>query len=499
MPNLAANRAELAAVEGPQEPLAWRPSAEKAARYRDERVAYWNHYVRRAPSNYYHRRLAEIYRLIVPRGRRVLELGCGDGDLLAALEPSRGVGVDFADRRVERARAKHPGIEFVLQDVHELDLPGTFDYIIFSDLLNDLWDVERAFHRIAPLCEPGTRIVINSYNRLWETPLAAVRRMGLVNPFIAQNWFTAEDIENMLYLSGFETIRKWREILLPMRIPGADALFNRYLTRVAPIDGLSLANFLVARPAWQNRAASEPEPIVSVIVPARNEAGNIEGVFRRVPEMGAGTELVFVEDHSTDDTFEVIERTAARFPSRRCKIMRSPGRTKGKGDTVRAGLAAAAGEVLIILDADLTVAPEDLPRFYDALRSGKGEFINGVRLVYPMEQEAMRFINLAGNKFYSAAFSWLIGQPIKDTLCGTKVISRANYELIAKNRAYFGDFDPFGDFDLIFGAAKLNLKIVDLPVRYAERTYGRTNISRWRHGWMLLKMIGFASRRMKFV
>jgi len=236
---------------------------------------------------------------------------------------------------------------------------------------------------------------------------------------------------------------------------------------------------------------------VSVVVPARNEAGNIENIFRRVPEMGAGTELIFVEGHSTDDTCGVIERTAVNYPAMRAKIIRQTG--CGKGDAVRAGFAEAEGDLLMILDADLTVPPEDLPRFYEVLRSGKGEFVNGVRLVYPMETKAMRFFNLVGNKFFAVAFSWLLGQKIKDTLCGTKALSRQNYELLARNRGYFGEFDPFGDFDLIFGAAKLNLKIVDLPIRYANRTYGETNIARWRHGWLLIRMVMFACTRIKFV
>ena len=301
----------------------------------------------------------------------------------------------------------------------------------------------------------------------------------------------------MLYLSGFEMIRRWQEVLFPLRIPAVDSFFNKYLVKIAPFRMAALTNFLIARPSWQRKVAGDRKPLVSVVVPARNEAGNIENVFRRVPEMGAGTELIFVEGHSTDDTYAVIERSAANYPDRRVKILRQTGR--GKGDAVRAGFAEAEGDILMILDADLTVAPEDLPRFYEALRSGKGEFVNGVRLVYPMEAQAMRFFNLIGNKFFAGAFSWLLGQTIKDTLCGTKVLSRQNYELIARNRGYFGEFDPFGDFDLIFGAAKLNLKIVDVPIRYAERTYGETNIARWRHGWLLIRMVMFACTRIKFV
>ena len=238
------------------------------------------------------------------------------------------------------------------------------------------------------------------------------------------------------------------------------------------------------------------EPAVSVIVPARNESGNIKAIFERTPKMGCSTELVFVEGHSHDDTYAAIEREIAAHPQMKGRLFRQTG--IGKADAVRLGFAQATGDILMILDADLTVPPEDLPAFTRP-RSGRGEFINGVRLVYPMEKEAMQGLNFLGNKFFSLAFSWILGQPIKDTLCGTKVLWHKDYDLIVANRSYFGNFDPFGDYDLIFGAAKLNLKIIDLPIRYRERTYGSTNISRWKHGLLLFRMVAFAARRMKFV
>ena len=153
----------------------------------------------------------------------------------------------------------------------------------------------------------------------------------------------------------------------------------------------------------------------------------------------------------------------------------------------------------MILDADLTVAPEELPKFYLAIVSGRGEFINGSRFVYPMEKEAMRTINLAGNAVFAWLFSWLLNQRITDTLCGTKVLTRAHYKRIAEGRDYFGNFDPFGDFDLIFGASKLNLRILDIPVPYASRTYGESQISRFEHGFLLLRMFVFAFRKLKSI
>ena len=363
--------------------------------------------------------------------------------------------------------------------------------IILSDLVNDLWDVQGVFEQVRVLCDSHTRLILNFYSGLWHFPLSVAQRLNLAVPMLGQNWLTREDASNMLGLAGFDVIRQSQEILWPFPLGG---LANKFLVRLWPFREFALSNFIIARPRPET---SNGLPSVSIIVPARNELGNIKAIFERTPKMGSGTELIFVEGHSRDDTYTAIEREAAAHPSTSSLLLRQTG--IGKADAVRLGFAKATGDILMILDADLTVPPDDLPRFYEALRSGRGEFINGVRLVYPMEKEAMRGLNFIGNKFFSSAFSWLLGQHIKDTLCGTKVLWRKDYELIAANRSYFGDFDPFGDFDLLFGAAKLNLKIIDLPIRYRERTYGSTNISRWKHGWLLLRMVWFAARRIKFV
>lgn len=420
------------------------------------------------------------------------------GDLLAALQPSEGMGLDFSEEMVRRARVRHPDLRFVLGDAHDLtSLEGyTFDAIILSDLVNDLWDVQTALEQVARLAQPSTRIILNWYSRLWEPLLALAERLGVGKPTLYQNWLTIDDMINLLNLAGLETIRYWPEIMWPLSTPIFGTLANKYLVKLWPFTRLGLTTFLVVRPRPVN-PPDEQKPLVSVVIPARNEAGNIADILARTPEMGRGTELIFVEGHSDDDTYRIIETAIADSPERKCRLFRQTGR--GKGDAVRLGFAQAEGDMLMILDADLTVPPEDLPRFYDALCSGYAELANGVRLVYPMEDQAMRFANLIGNKFFSVAFSWLLGQPIKDTLCGTKVLWKKDYQRIAANRSYFGDFDPFSDFDLLFGAARLNLKIADVPIRYRQRTYGTTNIRRWSHGWLLLQMAVFAAMRLKFV
>jgi ubiquinone/menaquinone biosynthesis C-methylase UbiE len=443
----------------------------------------------------YHEAIASVARFYVPRGARVLEVGCGRGDLLAALEPSEGVGVDLSGAMVAMASARHPRLEFHRMAAERLSLPGrTFDYIVLSDLLGYLYDIRETFERLAAVSHPRTRIVVHWYSRVWQPVIHLLERLGLKCPLPYLNWTTPADVRNLLHLAGFETIRERGHVLVPARVGVVGGVLNRFVAHVPGVRAFAWSRWAVARPA--PRPVARP-PRVSVVVPCRNERDNIEHVVRRLPPLGAHTEVIFVEGHSRDDTLAECRRVAAAHPERDITVLVQSG--KGKGDAVRLGFARARGDLLLILDADLSVAPEDLPQFYSAVTSGVGEFAMGSRLVYTMDPRAMRFLNLLGNRFFGALLSILIGQPIKDTLCGTKVMWREDYERLAAGRAWFGDFDPFGDFDLIFGAAKLNLRIVEIPVRYRERTYGAPNISRFADGWLLLRMSARAALRLYFV
>ncbi len=444
-------------------------------------------------ARHYHRLLHRRYRFLVPRGLRVLELGCSSGELLAAVQPARGVGVDFSPTLVERGRRRFPQLEFHVADATAFETAETFDYILLSDLVNDLPDVQAMLERLHRFSTSRTRVVLNFFNHLWRPVLALAEKLGAKAPTPQQNWLSGDDMRNLLHLAGWEVVKADARILWPVRTPVLEPLLNRWLAPL--LRPLCLTSFMVARP----RVTASPDRhyTCSVVIPARNEAGNIEAAVQRTPELGLGTELVFVEGHSEDNTWEELQRVRQKYPERSIKVLKQ--QSAGKGGAVREAFAAATGDILFVLDADLTMPPEQLPKYYEALRSGTAEFVNGVRLVYPMEDQAMRFLNMMANKCFGLAFSWLLGQPIKDTLCGTKALFRADYESIARHRAYFGDFDPFGDFDLLFGASKLNLRHVDMPIRYAARTYGETNILRWRHGWLLLRMVLFAARRLKFV
>jgi ubiquinone/menaquinone biosynthesis C-methylase UbiE len=443
-------------------------------------------------NRFYHRSLEKYFSFIIPEKSNVIELGCGTGDLLNALRPSRGVGIDFSDQMIQIAKEKYPHLTFDVQDVHQLNIDETFDYVVLSDLITTLTDVQQAMMSLQDITTSRSRLVISTYNFVWEPILRLTEFLHLKARQPLQNWLSRGDIKNLLELEDFEIIKEERKILLPKKIPVLHFLFNKILVNLPIINYLGLVMIIVAR----KREIKPESRSVSIVVPARNEMGNIENAILRTPPFGTWQEFIYVEGNSSDGTYEEMLRVKKAYPEKKINVIRQTG--KGKGNAVREGFEVATGDILMILDSDLTTPPEDMPKFYEALTKNRGEFINGCRLVYPMEKEAMRFLNLIGNKFFSLFFTYLLGQRLKDTLCGTKVLLRDDYEKIKANRNYFGDFDPFGDFDLIFGAAKLNLKIVEIYVRYRDREYGSTQISRFKHGWLLIKMSIFAVKKFKF-
>jgi SAM-dependent methyltransferase len=448
-------------------------------------------------NSYYYQELFSLFTFIIPKKSAVLEIGCGTGNLLNHLFSAKGVGVDISKQMIEIGKKKYPEIKFLQMDAENISIKQKFDYIILSDSLVYFEDVQKLFLNLKNNCTSKTRLVINYHNYLWMPILNLAEKIGLKMPSKNINWLNFSDISNFLYLSGFEIVKKGERFIFPIYIPIMSNLLNKYVSQLPLLNHLCLINYLIAKPT-ETYPANNKLYSVSVVIPARNEKGNIENAVKRTPLMGKNTEIIFIEGHSKDNTLKEIGRVHAKYsPNKNLRFAVQKG--TGKGDAVRLGFDMAKGDILMILDADLTVPPEDLIKFYNAIAEGKGEFINGSRLVYPMEKEAMQTLNVFGNKFFSIMFSWLLGQTIKDTLCGTKVLFKKDYERIKKNRKFFGDFDPFGDFDLLFGSAKLNLKILELPIRYKAREYGSTNISRFKHGLLLLKMVFFAMKKIKFI
>lgn len=465
-----------------------------------ERIKYFNSVAKerekwRKRGAYYHKQLEKYIQYLIPSNSSVIEIGCGTGDLLAALNTRRGLGIDISPKMVEVARKQFPDLQFEVGDLENLQIKEMFEYVVLVETIGHVDDIQLAFEKLHKVCKPETRVIIVYYNYLWEPVLKFAEAVGLRMKQPLQHWLPLDDISNLLYLNDFEVIKKEYRFLMPLYIPLVSIFFNKFLANMPFFWKLSLNQVLIARPKGIRKPSKEVS--CSVIIPCRNEKGNIEQAVLQTPDMGKSTEIIFVEGHSQDGTLNECERVKNKYPEKDIKVFVQKG--KGKYDAVKKGFSHAKNDILMILDADLTVPPENLPKFFDAIVSGKGEFINGTRLVYQMEDQAMRFLNILANKFFSRAFTYILEQPIRDTLCGTKVLWKEDYLKIVEGRKYFGDFDPFGDFDLLFGASKLNLKIVEIPVKYRERTYGTTQINRFRHGLILLKMVFFALGRIKFI
>ncbi|MFZ4666691.1 MAG: glycosyltransferase [Prochlorotrichaceae cyanobacterium] len=480
---------------------------EQLRQHFDRLAPHWDRWKRR--NGYYYQDLEKLVRFFIPPQSVVLEVGCGTGDLLAAIDPKQGMGIDFSPAMVQIAQGKYPSQQFPHLQFHcaiaehltpdllpDLGNLGAIDYILLSESLSSFVDIQRVLQQLSPWCDRHTRIILTFHNFLWEPILRLGEHLGLRCPQPQQSWLSMTDVINLLQIAGYTSTQKGRRCLVPKGIPLLADWINRFIAPLPGLNHLCLTHYLVARK--QVHVSNPTAYTCSVIVPARNEAGNINATLDRLPPLGSHTEVIFVEGHSQDDTWNVIQTVMNRSrPGFSLKAFQQSG--QGKADAVHLGFAEATGDILIILDADLTVQPEDLDHFFEVISQGWGEFINGSRLVYPRSIAAMPGVNMLANKFFSLLFSFLLGQPIKDTLCGTKVLWREDFERMNADRDYFGNFDPFGDFELLFGAARFGLHIVDVPVRYQPRQYGSSNIAHVKEGLTLLKMCGFAAQKIKFI
>jgi len=450
-----------------------------------------------ARNAYFHARDLKNVRQFVSEGARVLEIGCGSGDFLASLHPSYGVGLDSAPSMVQLAAIRHPQLKFIHGNVEDREwiahVGGPFDFVILSDVIGFLFDIQYALESLQDVMSRQTRLIVTFYNRWFEPAARAYILSGLAMPRPQQNWLSQTDLVNVLNLAGFEVVRFHRSEFWPRRAFGLGTLLNRFVGSLPLLNRLCWRFYVVAR---SRNVIKSKDYTVSVLIPCRNEKGNIEACVQRMPEMGIGPqEILFIEGGSNDGTYEECLSVKARYSERNIGVLRQTG--KGKGDAVRLGFLKARGQIIIILDSDLTVPPESLPRVYAALADGIAEFVNCTRLIYPMPRDAMRPLNYVMNRLFAIVISYLLGHKLTDTLCGTKALFKEDYISISKDIQRLGSVDPFGDFDLLFGAARRSLHTIEVPIRYDARTYGTSQISRFSDGWQLLRMVWYAFWEMR--
>ena len=444
---------------------------------------------------YYYQDIEKFYKNFVQEEKKVLEIGSNLGYLLNSLQPCYGLGIEQNSQAVDHAKTHFSHLNFIASDAESFRPSDIlFDYIVLANMISYLTDITQTLKNLHQSCQPSTRLILTFHNPSWQIILKFASLIGQRRPLPQLNWLSYSDVTNILHLCQFEVVCHSKRLLLPKQIPLLSWFCNHVLAPLPFFNQFCLNEYIIARPIIQVSATLH----CSVIIPARNEAGNIEACIANMPQLGADTEIIFVEGGSTDETWEEILRIQKKYGDR-FKIRAYKQSGEGKKNAVWQGFETATGDVLIILDADLTVQPRDLVYFFEAIASGTCEFANGCRLIYPLSKSAMPWLNHVANRVFAFLLSYLLNTQIKDSLCGTKAISRQNYQKLAANRHFFGDFDPFGDFDLLFGAAKLGLKIVDIPVRYFPRTYGKSNIRHVKEGLILLKTCFHAAKKIKFI
>lgn len=448
-------------------------------------------------NRFYHKEILRYYKFAIPKNRSIIELGCSTGDLIGNLSPSYGVGVDISSAMIKIASEKYPSINFICQDIEDLSIDYKFDYIIISGTLGIVRDIQNLFEKLKSISTNNTRIIIDYYNPLWNPVVRIGQKIKLKLPELIENWLSIDDMKNFLYISGYQIIKNDFFLIFPKNIPLLSSILNKFIGKLPIIKHLSLSQIVIARIAEPIDNASDL--IVTVVITCRDEEGNIEGLVKRIPKMGRHTEILFVEGHSEDKTVEKIKEMITKYPDKDIRLLKQKG--IGQGDAFRMGFDEAKGDFVIWLEADLTTPPEEASLFWKAYISGKGEYINGSRFIYKMKKNAMPLLNFLGNRFFGNLFTLLLKQRFTDTLCGFKAISKKNYLEIRKQIDYFGEFDPFGDFELIFGAIKNNLKVAEIPVHYNPRQYGHSKaygqsfISFLKHAFLLIKMSWIAFKK----
>lgn len=415
---------------------------------------------------YYHERIRKTFSFIIPPNKKILFLGADDAKILASLRPAKGT--------------------VAISTAYESYLPKEkFDYIILNGVLGQTTDMLRILKNILRACHPSTRILIYQYNYLWQWVLAIAEKLRLKRKEGVQNWLSVNDLKTYLEGADFQVTRIFRRTIFPFNFFGLGRILN-FIDAIIPFfDFLKLDQFIISRPEPYLFPKELPESL-TICITVRNEKGNIEKIVKSIPKICKEQEILFVEGHSTDGTRKEILRMINQYPDKSIRVMGQPG--IGQGDATRVGFKAAKGEIIIIYEGDGTSDPGDIKYFYDAMTSGRFEFIEGSRFVYPLDNKTMPVINQLGNIFFAKWFSFFLGQKTTDVLSGIKSILKKDYNLLFERWGFLGFEDPFGDFELLYGAARMGLKFGEIPMRYYPRTYGETKTKPFTHGLYLLKM-----------
>jgi ubiquinone/menaquinone biosynthesis C-methylase UbiE len=437
--------------------------------------------------SFYYDELTRVHTSLIVKESSVLDIGCGTGHLLAHMKPKRGVGVDFSHEMIKVAQKNYPHLTFRVMDAHKLEFNETFDYIVLSNLVGYTEDIWQVFRELQSVCHKNTRIIVSNYNYLWQPFFTIAEKLQIKMPDQRQNWLPQEFLRHFLYLNGFSVVKQGKYLHSPFHLGGLGKLVNRIFSVLPIVNNFGCIEYIVARPTFfQEKLVKHTS--VSIIVPTYNEAGNISTIVEQMPKIGTKTELIFVDYPGIDRTHERILQVKRKYSGPLTIKLVQQKLKDGKIGALRLGVKKATGEILLTFDADVTIPPRDLLKFYTTLVEGRAEVINGTRLVYPTEKGAMRFLNFLANAFFAHLFSWALQQHFTDTLCGSKGLYKKDFERFEKEITSYDHLDRYGDYFLLLHAYTRNLQIAEVPLRYTQRKYGDTKLQRFTNGWQFLRV-----------
>ncbi len=355
--------------------------------------------------------------------------------------------------------------------------------IILTDLFEVSTDILELLSMVNKLLGKDGIIVICSINQKWNRILNLFERLNLKDGNQKRLFINSTIVLNIAKVTGLEFVTQRNKQIFPFRMLGLGSLINNILEILFFPFSFGIRIYSILN--QQEKFNEEKKYSKSIIIPAKNEEKNLKPLLNQIPELEEDHEIILAIGDSEDKTYEVAkEIKEARCWPFEVKVIKQTG--KGKANAVWEAVEEASKEVIIILDADISVNPETIVQFNSVIDTGKASFVNGTRLIYGMESGAMRIVNNLGNRIFQYIVSIIIGQKITDSLCGTKVFFRKDFNKIKLWKELVQMKDPFGDFDMIFTAGYFGLKILEIPVRYQARVYGVTQIKRFRDGYKLI-------------
>lgn len=370
------------------------------------------------------------------------------------------------------------------EDLNKILINNTkYDCIVLSDMFEVNDDILGLLKLLKKNLNNDGTILLTSITPIWDGVLSILEMLNLKNKSKKRSYIHLNKLSAVLDTINFQITGKRTRQYFPFKLFYFGNIINNFLEIILYFFNFGIRSYFTIKEIEDT--AEKDVLSKTIIVPAKNEEGNLNELINRIPYLGNNVEVIISCGISNDNTLGMAK--SLKSDNFIIKVIEQT--SKGKANAVWEACEQSSNDLIAILDADLSVDPEELSSFFELIETKKCDFVNGTRLIYSMEKGSMRFINNFGNRLFQYVVSKIIRLPLTDSLCGTKVFKKNLYEKIKKWQSVVKIKDPFGDFDLLFAAAYSSQKIVEYPIHYRARKYGTTQIRRFKDGFKLIKYL----------